>query len=261
VKGITLGVLRGLKIPLPPLPEQRRIAGILDQADALRRLRRQSLSRLSDLGQAIFYEMFGDLVTNPNGWPEKAFRDLATRITVGIVVKPASYYREAGVPAIRGTNIKLEGIDLSDAVYFSEHDNEKVLSKTRVWTDDLVIVRSGRPGLAALVPPEMSGINSIDVLILTPDKDVVVPRFVKDLINSPMGKRLILSESRGQVQQHFNVGSLSKAKLFLPPYDLQLEYLSRISAFDEAAARRSESEEMLDSLFASLQHRAFRGEL
>jgi type I restriction enzyme, S subunit len=58
-KNLSAGYIRDLKIPLPPLPEQRRIAGILDQADALRRLRRQSLSRLSDLGQAIFFEMFG----------------------------------------------------------------------------------------------------------------------------------------------------------------------------------------------------------
>ncbi|MGC6751728.1 restriction endonuclease subunit S, partial [Escherichia coli] len=63
VKNLNTQIVAETEIPLPPLPEQRRIAAILDQADELRRLRRQSLSRLSDLGQAIFFEMFGDPVT------------------------------------------------------------------------------------------------------------------------------------------------------------------------------------------------------
>ncbi len=253
--------LADFQIPLPPLPEQRRIAGILDQADALRHKRADALSRLNALGQAIFYEMFGDLVTNPNGWPERTFAQIAKRITVGIVVKPASYYRDTGVPALRGTNIKSNGIDLSDVVYFSEQDNETILSKTRIWTDDLVIVRSGRPGLAALVPPELSGANAIDVLILTPDEKVVHPRFVRDLINSTAGRRIILSESRGQVQQHFNVGSLSKAELFLPPYDLQTQYVERMKGLENVLNRQVIGKLSLDSLFFALQHRAFRGEL
>ena len=66
-----------LPIPLPPLPEQRRIAAILDQADALRRLRRQSLSRLSDLGQAIFFEMFGDPILNSKQLPTSKLGQLS----------------------------------------------------------------------------------------------------------------------------------------------------------------------------------------
>ena len=71
VMGTTLNKasLKLLKIPLPPLSAQQRIAAILDQADALRRLRRDSLARLGDLGEAIFYEMFGDPITNPKALP------------------------------------------------------------------------------------------------------------------------------------------------------------------------------------------------
>ncbi|MCR6659657.1 MAG: restriction endonuclease subunit S [Asticcacaulis sp.] len=179
-----------LLIPLPPLDEQKRIAAILDQADALRRLRQRSLDRLNTLSQAIFYEMFGDPATNPLSFPTRKASEMAKRITVGIVVRPASYYVDTGVPVIRGTNIKSSGIDLSDVVYFSEQDNATRLAKTRVWAGDLVIVRTGRPGLAAVVPPHLDGTNTVDVLILSPDRNYIFPRFFRDLINSEGGKKV-----------------------------------------------------------------------
>ncbi len=126
---------------VPPLAEQRRIAAILDQADALRRKRREALARLEELRRSVFDEMFGDPVLNPKNWERKKAEALCERITVGIVVKPASYYRERGIPAIRGTNIKASGIDLSDVVFVSKEDNSTKLRKTRIWKDDLIIVR------------------------------------------------------------------------------------------------------------------------
>jgi type I restriction enzyme, S subunit len=232
-KEVSKAIVERIEIPLPPLDEQKRIAAILDQADELRRKRQQALTRLNHLGQAIFMEMFGDPTTNPRGWRTERAEKLAARITVGLVVRPASYYQRSGVPAIRGTNIKEHGIDLADVVYFSERDNAGTLAKSRIWSNDIVIVRSGRPGLAAIVPTSLDGANAIDVLIFTPKIDVIAPEFVRDLINSKGGKRLVLAESRGQVQQHFNVGSLSEATFFVPPYDLQVEYQTRIQSLRE----------------------------
>ncbi|MEL7683138.1 restriction endonuclease subunit S [Citromicrobium bathyomarinum] len=78
VKNLNTTIVSETEIPLPPLPEQQRIAAILDQADALRGLRRQSLSRLSDLGQAIFYEMFGDPIANTKQFPTSRLASFGT---------------------------------------------------------------------------------------------------------------------------------------------------------------------------------------
>lgn len=259
---IRLGEIENMEVPAPKDDaEKERIAAILDQADELRRKRQRAIERLNQLGRAIFHEMFGDPTTNPKGWPTVPASTLATRITVGLVVKPASYYQDTGVPAIRGTNIKLSGIDTSDMVYFSKRDNETKLAKSRIWTDDIVIVRSGRPGLAAIVPPELNGTNAIDVLIFSPDKNVTTSRFIRDLLNSEGGKRLVLSESRGQVQQHFNVGSLSKADFFLPPIALQREYEEQIADLQKSIGSYELAFETSTKLFEALQHRAFQGEL
>jgi type I restriction enzyme, S subunit len=254
-------VIKHSFLPIPPLDEQKRIAAILDQADELRQLRQRAIDRLNELGQAIFYEMFGDPATNPMGWPIECADNLCARITVGIVVKPASHYQDSGVPAIRGMNIKPNGIDLSEPVYFSEQANETTLAKTRVWEGDIVIVRSGKPGLAAVVPGELSGINSIDVLIVTPKQSLIKSRFLRDLINSPGGKRIILSESRGQVQQHFNVKSLSETEIFVPPIALQIEYEKVLDAVELQHLHLIQAAGEAESLFKSLQHRAFQGEL
>lgn len=250
-----------LVIPLPTLEEQERIAAILDHTDNVRRNSMSAVKLYDKLRESIFKEIFGDSVENLNGWEELSYRDVSKRITVGVVVKPASYYVDDGVPAIRGTNIKADGIDLSDAVYFSDADNVRTHAKTRIWQGDLVIVRSGRPGLAAVVPEELDGINAIDVLILTPDHRLVTPRFLCDLINSASGRRMILSESRGQVQQHFNVGSLSKAPLFVPPLKIQKAYEDKMRDVDDSFHRLRMSAQLTASLFTSIQHRAFCGEL
>jgi type I restriction enzyme S subunit len=251
----------GTKIPLPPLAEQRRIAGILDQADSLRRLRTRALHKLNTLGQAIFHEMFGDVSNNTKNLPKASVGDHCERVSVGVVVKPASHYQEGGVPAIRGTNIKPDGIDLSDIVYFSEEANNGPLKKSQISTGDLLAVRSGRPGLAAVVPPELNGANCIDVLIATTKKDTLLPEYLRDFLNSPDGRRLVLSNSVGQVQQHFNVKSLAGAEIPLPSIDQQQEYLKRATALEGKRCDLVKAARSQDKLFASLQHRAFQGEL
>lgn len=250
-----------ISIPLPPLPEQRRIAAILDQADALRAKRRKALAKVDEMAQAIFLEMFGDPQGNAKKWQTSFCSELCQRINVGVVIKPASHYCDAGVPAIRGTNIKSNGIDLTDLVYFSKQDSDGPLSKSRLCTGDLVIVRTGQPGLAAIVPPELNGANAIDVIIVTPKTEHISPVFMRELLNSDGGKQMILKHSRGQVQQHFNVGSLSSAELIVPPIGLQEQFESRVRSVSKLRLTSLTSLEEYNSLFASLQNRAFSGAL
>ena len=162
--------LKAIKITLPPLEEQRRIAEILDRAQSLISKRREAIGQLDTLPQAIFIEMFGDPVTNPKGWKIKICKSICSRITVGIVVQPASYYQEYGVPALRSQNIKQNSISTDNLVFFSQIDNETKLAKTRVRSGDVVLVRTGQPGTAAIIPEELDGVNAIDLLITTPCK-------------------------------------------------------------------------------------------
>ena len=245
----------------PPLDQQKRIAGILDAADALRAKRREALAQLDTLLQSTFLDMFGDPVTNPMGWEMVNGGRVSRRLTVGIVVKPASYYQPTGVPAIRSLNVRTNKIEIASLVYVSAENNEGRLKKTRVWKDDVLLVRSGQPGTAAVVPAELDGVNAIDILILTPDQHVAHPVYLSNYFNSAGGKRMVLGAQRGQIQKHLNVGSLRSAPIPLPPLDLQCRFAAIVESVEcQKASQRAHLDE-LDTLFASLQSRAFRGDL
>ncbi len=205
--------------------------------------------------------MFGDPVANPKGWQTIECANICERITVGIVVKPASYYVPSGVPALRSLNIKPGYISLEDLVYFSEHDNNTKLAKTKLKTGDLVIVRTGQPGTSSVVPADLDGINAIDLLIATPKPDIVNSVFLSQFFNSSGGRSIVLTAQRGQVQKHLNVGSLNESCIPLPPIELQKEFSRRVSAVEKLKTAHKSSLAELDELFASLQYRAFRGEL
>ncbi|MHA1809403.1 MAG: restriction endonuclease subunit S [Candidatus Heimdallarchaeaceae archaeon] len=258
---IGLGTAREVMVPLPPLPEQKRIAAILDKADAIRKKRKKAIELTETFLRSAFLEMFGDPVTNPKGWKRVRCGDLCNRITVGIVVKPASHYVEEGVPALRSLNIRPGKIKLDDLVHFSHRDNEGKLSKTRVRSGDIVLVRSGQPGTCAVIPDDLDGINSIDILIGTPKHDVVRSVFLCAFFNSEGGKKLVLENQKGQIQKHLNVGSLKTAKIPLPPLSMQKDFESLVEKAQVARSTHLSGDKQNDQLFLSLTQRAFRGEL
>lgn len=250
-------VLGTFPIPLPPLAEQRRIAGILDAADALRAKRRESIALLDTMTQSIFRDMFGE------GGSSRCmpFGQACKRLTVGVVVKPASYYVEDGVPALRTLNVKPGYLDLSDLVRFSPVSNDGPLSKSKLMAGDLVIARTGRPGTTAVVPVELDGANAIDLLIATPDPEVALPTYLEVLMNSEVMNRLVLGQQRGQIQKHFNVGSLREAPIPIPSLGEQSLFARRITQLRSLRTRAIRNLAELDGLFHSVQSRAFRGEL
>ena len=261
MKHINRGEFLSHKIPLPPLEEQRRIAAILDKADALRQKRKQAISLLDSLTQSIFLEIFGDLHNNTKGWNVETLESACDRITVGIVVKPASYYQEQGVPALRSLNIGINSLKLDDLVYVSASDNDGALRKSKLVEGDVVIVRTGQPGKAAIVPKDLDGANAIDLLIVTPNTSKIAPQFLCTLMNSGIGKRIVLSEKRGQIQQHLNVGSLKSAQVPIPPISEQKRFVSVLKRLHHNTSLMQKAFAEQHKAFTSLQHRAFAGEL
>ena len=122
--GVNSSKLKELEIPLPPLPEQKRIAAILDKADAIRRKRQQAIQLADDFLRAVFLDMFGDPVTNPKGWELKTLGELCTKITDG---EHGTVKRlESGRLYLMARNIDRKGnLDLSDVSYISEADHQR----------------------------------------------------------------------------------------------------------------------------------------
>lgn len=246
---------------LPPLATQKHIARVLEQADQLRKQAQQMESELNQLAQSLFLEMFGDPVTNPKRWTTAPYADLCHRITVGIVVRPTDYYVDDGVPALRSLNVRENRIIKENFVYFSEANNVGPLQKTRVYKGDVVLVRSGQPGTAAVVPEELDGVNAIDILISTPNQEKVASNYLAFFFNSSGGKKIVGASERGQIQKHLNVGSLENALIPVPPLALQEEFVRRLDAIANVRRNAEVNLESINMTFDSLMQRAFNGEL
>jgi type I restriction enzyme S subunit len=261
VKHLSAKQLNSIYLPLPPLPIQRQIVAVLEQAEAVKRQRQEADALTGALLQSVFYEMFGDPVRNEKGFDIANLNEICDEITVGVVVKPASYYVENGIPALRSLNIKPDRLDLTNLVYFNSADNDTVLAKSKINTGDVLVVRTGYPGTACVVPPELDGANCIDLIILRPKKDTVNSDYLSRFLNSEYGKAQALAGNTGLAQQHLNIGAIRQVKIPLPPLALQQEFARVVESVERLREKQVESGRQIEGLCGGLMARAFAGEL
>ncbi|MBR0199131.1 MAG: restriction endonuclease subunit S [Oscillospiraceae bacterium] len=256
IKGIKIDVLASLVIPDISFDSQQEIVAVLDKAQSILAARRSQLSALDDLIKARFVEMFGD-ETNPYQWPVVNVEDVAN-VSVGVVIKPAQFYTDAehGVKAFRSLNIGAGTIKDSDWVYFSHEGNDKN-SKSQLRENDLLIVRSGAPGTACVVPKEFEGCNAIDIIIARPKTDKVNPHYLCTYTNLPHGKRQIDEGTGGAAQQHFNVGKYNKLQLMLPTLKQQNEFVSFLKQIDKSKSVIQKSLDETQLLFDRLMQQYY----
>lgn len=253
--------LQSLEVPLPPLDEQRRIAAILDHADALRAKRRQVLAHLDGLTQSIFRDMFGDADDFPEQVP---FSDVATlvggRNLVADDSTAASEFRVLKISAVTTGRFRPGEAKALPSGYVppTEHLVRRGdLLMSRANTTDLV-------GAVALVDVDATGLVLPDkvwrFVWRSPESE---PIFIHALLSSPAMRRRISRLSSGTGGSMKNV---SKAKLSRMPMPSvapvrQREFVDRVEAIFNVYRHQRQAMAGLDELFASLEASAFRGEL
>ena len=255
-------VLRATELPLPPFAEQKRLAGILDAADALRAKRREALAQLDTLLQSTFLDMFGDPVTNPMGWTKVRSGELfLLPPKIGTITPAAGRgYLVVRVGEVGESRIAFERCGRVEI-------SEKDFAKFRLERGDTVIARAigskNHLGKASFFADfdEATVIDS-HVMRLRPDPIKCDGLWFYSLISSDRGKAL-LQQTGGATAVQFNINAkqASSVQVALPPLDLQ-HYFAAIaeSVEHQKAVQRAHLAE-LDTLFASLQSRAFRGDL
>ena len=253
---INISILRDFRVPLPTIEQQDGIVAILDKISSVIALRQQQISALEELIKARFVEMFGD-ETNPYNWPVINVEEVAN-VSVGVVIKPAQYYTDAehGVKAFRSLNIGPMTIKDGDWVYFSYEGNDKN-AKSQLKENDLLIVRSGAPGTACVVPKQYEGCNAIDIIIARPNTERINPYYLCTYTNMPHGKKQIEEGTGGAAQQHFNVGKYNKLQLMLPTMNLQKKFVDFVDQVDKSKAAVQAALDEAQLLFDSLMQEYF----
>ena len=241
-----------LPVPLPSLQEQKRIASILDQADELRRKRRRAIDHLNQLGQAIFHEMFGDPATNPKGFEALPLGD-AVEFIGGSQPAKSHFLYEDGPDRVRFVQIR----DFRTDKYPTWVP--KALAKRPFTEEDVMVGRYGPPVFQIF--RGLSGTYNVALMKAKP-KLHLTSDFVFYLLQEPKLHSFVVANSeRTAGQSGVNLDLLEKYPAYAPPAALLREFSDRIADVNSQARAHREASMAAERLFASLQHRAFRGEL
>ncbi|WP_280450954.1 restriction endonuclease subunit S [Nocardia cyriacigeorgica] len=262
---ITRASLQGVDIPLPPVEEQRRIAAILDHADALRAKRREALARLDELSQSIFIDMFGGRDDFAIQLP---LAEVVSEFRYGTSVKSSS----VGDPVLRIPNVVGGKIDISDlkTVTLEPADFDRL----QLRNGDLLFVRTnGNPNnVGRCAEFRVDSISAADVAVdrfvyasylirARVDACRVNSSYLAAFLNGP-GRKLISANARTSAGQYnINIQGLSSVVVQVPALDRQELFVRRVEAIDRQKSISAAQLDELDALFASLQSRAFRGDL
>lgn len=151
----------------------------------------------------------------PNHWELTKLKHLSPQITVGIVIQPARLYVPKGVPCLRSLNISSGSITTDEMVFINE-DSHRANRKSQLNEGDVVVVRTGRTGVAVIVPPEFHGANCIDLLIIRKSQRLL-SEYLLMYFRSYGAKSDIAFNSVGAIQAHYNTGTLANLRIPLPP--------------------------------------------
>ena len=260
VKHLSVKQINAIQILLPPLPEQRRIAAILDQADALRAKRREALAKLDEMAQAAFQQACEIERGRKLGL---YLDDFLAEIQIGPFgsLLHKSDYVEGGVPLINPMHI-IDGQIVPNGAYSVSKQKLKELARYRLQEGDIIMGRRGEMGRCAVARGEHVGmVCGTGSMILRCDPMKVAPDFLAEFIRSPHTVQALENASSGVTMANLNQKSLSTIEANIPPMDIQRRYAETTQQLQSEKKRMRGGLDKLDLLFTSLQHRAFSGTL
>ncbi len=253
---INQGIVKDLRVPLPPLEEQRRIAAILDQAETLRTQRRTALALLDSLTQSLFLDMFGDPVANAKGWPTPKFGE------VGALDRGISKHRPRNAPELLGGKHPLvqtgevANCDGYIRSYTSTY-SDLGLRQSKMWPAGTLcitiaanIAKTGILTFDACFPDSVVGFRA---------DDPATVEYVRVWLS--FLQKALEDSAPESAQKNINLAILRGLSIPLPPLPLQQTFATRIAAIEALKATHRRALAALDALFASLQQRAFAGQL
>lgn len=250
--------LKAMPVPIFTPKEQSRIAALLDSTESLRAKRRATIASLGLLSQSVFSETFGNSDLNATSWKQGVLGDVASFVGGGTPSRERPEYFSGSTCWATSKDMKSEYLDDTQEHITKEAIRDSATKLVPVGTV-LVVVKSKilahhLPVAVTRVPTcfgqDLKGIHV---------NECCDPLFIATAIR--VGKRFLLGRARGINTEGLTLEHLKAFPLPLPPLAVQREFARQVAAIDKLKAAHRAHLAQLDALFASLQHRAFRGEL
>ncbi|MCT9140260.1 restriction endonuclease subunit S [Streptomyces violarus] len=259
--------LGAVTFPLPPREEQQRIARILDHVDGLRARRRASIASLDDLLVSIYHQMFVADAAAPY-WDEATVEDLLVDVNNAIRTGPfgsqllKEEFTDEGIPVLGIDNVTTNEFLWGERRYISEEKYQQ-LKRYTVRPGDVLITIMGTNGRVAIVPDDIPvAINTKHLCCITLDQERCTPEYLRaTFLWHPKARHYLKSKTKGAIMGGLNMGIIKMMPLSVPPPAIQQEFTARARQVDVVRQQYRAHLEQLNDLFASLQSRAFRGDL
>lgn len=255
-------------IPLPSLPDQRRIAAILDHADAIRRKNREILKKYDQLAQSVFLEMFGKNNSDYLTRNEVKIKDLAADSKNSMRTGPFgsdllhSEFADSGIAVLGIDNVVENSFSWKQRRYITKEKYEK-LKRYTVYPDDVLVTIMGTIGRSAVVPTDIGqAINTKHLVAITVNHKICNPHFLSFAIHSdPFIVHQLAFKGRGAIMAGLNLTILKELKIKYPSIENQNQFAEILKQIDTLKNLAKIELDKSENLFQSLLQRAFKGEI
>lgn len=251
---LTQATMRKMLIPKLEITEQRAIVELINQVVEIKEKRVAELTKLDELIKARFVEMFGDLDENPYGWPIETLGDLTELITDGEHATPRRV--DHGIYLLSARNILNHSIQLDDVDYIDEREYQRIAKRIIPREGDVLISCSGTVGRCCTVPEglQFQMVRSAALLRFKPE---IEPIFAEYMITSDSLQRQINASKTASSQANLFQGKIARLKGFVPPKELQIEFVDFVHQVDKSKAAVQKSLDETQVLFDSLMQKYF----
>jgi type I restriction enzyme S subunit len=253
-----------VKIPLPPLPQQQKIANILDAADALRQKDKALLAKYDELTQALFLDMFGDPVSNPKKYLLHLLGDhCAVKGGKRVPKDEKLVSQNTGFPYIKAGNIKSGKVTSKNLEYLLPITREKLKRYTVEKGDVCITVVGANIGDIGVVPDELHLANLTENAnkILINDKSILNNAYLAKYLQMDFVQKNIGAKTMAVGVPKLALFRIEQIELLIPPLTLQNQFADRMQVIEQQKAISKKSLEKSEQLFNSLLQKAFKGEL
>lgn len=258
-KGIYLKQLALITIPVPPLPEQEKIVSELDCLSGILEKKRQQLKELDALAQSIFYEMFGDPVTNEREWEVKEIQEIFKVTSSKRILQ--SEWKENGIPFFKVAEIValIKGEKINPSVFIDETNYEELCKANLVPTEgDILITSRGTLGQCYIVKKgDRFYFQDGMITWLSPKKNLATPIFTKGVFLNDSFFESLSNIANNSTIAYISIKQLSKMRLILPPLPLQQTFATKIEAIESQKALIKQSLGEVETLFNSRMQEYF----
>jgi type I restriction enzyme S subunit len=267
IKGVGGSLMRAdpkqvarFKILVPPLDQQKKIAAILDAADAYRQKTKAVIEKYDELTQSLFLEMFGDPFTNRKGFPVVKLSELCEEIFLGLTSK-VDYVDEGGFPLIRATDINKGVLSFDKVKHISKKQHGKLTSRRITKKGDVLISKSGSLGTCAIVHSDREFSTYESIFTVRTKTDLMSNIFLVYLVRNEGFQVKLLGKQVGGTVAHLNLKMFRDFEFPIPPIAEQSRFTEKALRIENQKIQAQTSLVKAEDLFNSLLQRAFKGEL